>query len=242
MATDSRTFGRGWAYFGAVLGGAVSIAANIAHSYVPPTGIAGWAPQPGAVVSAVFWPVALFVAVEILARVSWPDGLAWTLLRFGGLLPVALVAAVVSYKHLAGLLDYYGEDALTVAIGPLAVDGLMVMATGALLATRPHTTNELAAPVVDRDDTPTDTPATASTVITAPALTPVAISRPEAPAHLIPTARFAIGQHEQRTGRPITADELAGFLSITPDTARTLLHAITGQTPAVNGAPVGGAR
>ena len=30
--------GRRWAYIGAALGGTVSIAANIAHSYVPPTG------------------------------------------------------------------------------------------------------------------------------------------------------------------------------------------------------------
>src|SRR5690606_65095 len=48
---------------------------------------------------------------------------------------VASVAAVVSYRHLSGLLSHYGEDPLTVAIGPLAVDGLMVVATGALLAT-----------------------------------------------------------------------------------------------------------
>ncbi|HLT09230.1 MAG TPA: DUF2637 domain-containing protein [Micromonosporaceae bacterium] len=122
--------GRVWAYIGVVLGGSVSVAANIAHSYVvnpsPPT---------LAVAVSVFWPTALFVTVEILARVAWPSGTRWALLRFGGLLPVATVAAVVSYRHLSGLLSHYGEDPLTVAIGPLAVDGLMVVATGALLAT-----------------------------------------------------------------------------------------------------------
>ena len=128
--------GRGWAYVGAGLGGAVSIAANVAHSYVPPLGAPdGWTPQGGAVVGAIFWPVALFVAVEILARVAWPAGRRWAVLRFGGLLPVAGVAAFVSYRHLAGLLSFYGEDGLTAVLGPLAVDGLMVMATGALLAT-----------------------------------------------------------------------------------------------------------
>jgi hypothetical protein len=144
-----RISGRGWAYFGAILGGAVSIAANVAHSYVPPSPHEGappvpadWTPQPGAVVGAIFWPVALFVAVEILARVAWPSGRRWSALRFGGLVPVATVAAIVSYKHLSGLLTFYGEDALTAMIGPLAVDGLMVMATGALLATgiRAHAT------------------------------------------------------------------------------------------------------
>ncbi|GLY24829.1 hypothetical protein [Micromonospora sp. NBRC 101691] len=144
-----RVSGRGWAYFGAILGGAVSIAANVAHSYVPPAPAEGappvpadWTPQTGAVVGAIFWPVALFVAVEILARVAWPAGRRWSALRFGGLVPVATVAAIVSYKHLSGLLTFYGEDALTAMIGPLAVDGLMVMATGALLATgiRAHAT------------------------------------------------------------------------------------------------------
>ncbi len=128
--------GRSWAYIGAALGGVVSIAANVAHSYVPPVDApAVWLPQTGAVVGAIFWPVALFVATEILARVVWPNGRRWTFLRFAGLLPVALVAAFVSYRHLSGLLAFYGEDAVTVKVGPLAVDGLMVMATGALLAT-----------------------------------------------------------------------------------------------------------
>lgn len=125
----------GWAYLGIAVGGVVSIAANVAHSYVPPVGASSsWRPQAGAVLGAVFWPVALFVAIEIMARTTWPDGKRWVLLRFGGLAPVAVVAAVVSYRHLSGLLAFYGEDWMTVRFGPLAVDGLMVMATGALLA------------------------------------------------------------------------------------------------------------
>ena len=137
--TAIRITGRTWAYGGALLGGAVSIAANVAHSYVPPAGTdPGWAPHAGAVVGAVFWPVALFVAIEILARTPWPSTARWTALRFAGLLPVAVVAAVVSYRHLSGLLAFYREDSLTATIGPLAVDGLMVMATGALIATAAH--------------------------------------------------------------------------------------------------------
>jgi hypothetical protein len=30
---------------------------------------------------------------------------------------------MVSYRHLSGLLAFYGEDPLTVLIGPLAADG-----------------------------------------------------------------------------------------------------------------------
>lgn len=136
--------GRGWAYAGVILGGVVSIAANVAHTYLPkppPDAPAGWMPDPNwspsplAVAFSVFWPVALFVAVEILTRIPWGDGIGSFAARVSGVLPVALVAAVVSYRHLSGLLEHFGEDPLTVAIGPLAVDGLMVMASAALLVT-----------------------------------------------------------------------------------------------------------
>src|SRR5205823_10881815 len=153
--------GRGWAYLGALLGGAVSVAANVAHSYVPPPGAAtNWRPHGGAVVGAVFWPVALFVAVEILARIPWPAGKRWVVARYLGLLPVALVAAVVSYRHLSGLLAFYREDPLTSTIGPLAVDGLMVMATSALIATGARRLAVLPepVPVAVPNRTPAETP------------------------------------------------------------------------------------
>ncbi|MGX4658473.1 DUF2637 domain-containing protein [Micromonospora sp. SCSIO 07396] len=142
--TAARPTGRGWAYVGVILGGVVSIAANVAHTYLPnpPDGApAGWAPGPGwspsplAVALSVFWPVALFVTVEILTRIPWGNGASSVFARVAGVLPVAVVAAVVSYRHLSGLLAHFGEDPLTIAIGPLAVDGLMVMASAALLVT-----------------------------------------------------------------------------------------------------------
>jgi hypothetical protein len=97
--------GRSWAYTGAILGGLASIAANVAHSFLPPPDApASWDPEPGAVVGAIVWPVFLFVAVEILARVVWPHGWSWGFVRWAGLLPVAGVAAFVSYRHMSGLL------------------------------------------------------------------------------------------------------------------------------------------
>lgn len=156
MSADQASRGRGWAYTGALLGGAVSVAANRAHSYVPPDGEPeDWQPHTGAVAFAVFWPIALFVAVEILARIPWPDGWWWTFLRYCGLVPVALVAAIVSYQHMRGLLIYYGEDGWTPTIGPLAVDGLMILATGALIATgRAPVGASATAPATVTDTTP----------------------------------------------------------------------------------------
>src|SRR6266568_1154810 len=76
--------GRGWAYTGITLGGLVSVAANVAHSFIPPpTAVAGWHPESGAVVGAIVWPVFLFIAIEILTRVTWPNGLWWRLTRWG---------------------------------------------------------------------------------------------------------------------------------------------------------------
>ncbi|RQW98684.1 DUF2637 domain-containing protein [Micromonospora globispora] len=110
-------------------------------------------------------------------------------------------------------------------------------------AVTPDTTPPATKPAVDTAPVVDIPPAPAPAVIEAPALTPIPAARPEVPAHLVPTARFAIRQHEQTHGRPITADELAALLSVTPGIARELLHTITGHTPAVNGTPVsGGAR
>jgi hypothetical protein len=142
--------GRRWAYIGAALGGTVSIAANVAHSFIPPKEVANpadWSPEAGAVVGAVVWPVFLFVAVEIFARVAWPTRLHWQLIRWVGLLPVAFVAALVSYRHLSGLLAFYGDETIVCILGPLAIDGLMIGATGAILATgQPRHTTSLPAP------------------------------------------------------------------------------------------------
>jgi hypothetical protein len=160
-STKTATSGRDWAYAGIIAGGLVSVAANVAHSFIPPTGApAGWTPELGAVVGAIVWPVFLFIAVEILVRVAWPAGWAWRLLRFAGLLPVALVAGLVSYRHLSGLLAHYGEEPIVYLLGPLAVDGLMVMATGALWATGRHRTRQATLSVSVPAARPTVVPST----------------------------------------------------------------------------------
>jgi hypothetical protein len=176
--------GRGWAYTGAVLGGAVSIAANVAHSFIPPIDAPqGWEPEAGAVVGAIVWPVFLFVAVEILARVAWPYGRTWQAVRWAGILPVAVVAALVSYRHLSGLLDHYGEEPVVSILGPLAVDGLMVMATGALIATGRHRTTSESV-TIPADAAPGGDPALTTSTVTDPPAVPDMPSRADEPSRV----------------------------------------------------------
>jgi hypothetical protein len=120
--------GRGWARFGFGVGITASVSANVAHSYIHPH------PPIGAVISAAFWPLALLIALEVIVRVQWPVGRWWAVTRYGGLSMVAGIAAMTSYLHMSGLLAYYQEDRITVAVGPLGVDGLMVVCSVALLA------------------------------------------------------------------------------------------------------------
>lgn len=119
------------------MGATVSVAANIAHSYIAPEDAPrGWQPERGQVIGAAIWPLALAISSEVLARTTW--GRRGRLIGSAGVALVAAVAAVVSYIHLSGLLAHWGEATITVIIGPLAVDGLMVVSTAALLASSPE--------------------------------------------------------------------------------------------------------
>lgn len=138
--------GRAWATTGFVLGVAASVAGNVAHVWHPTpeylaahhTTAGQFRPELGAQIAGAFWPIALLITVEVLARVDWPRTFWWIVARFGGAALVAGVAAVMSYAHLNGLLRAYGETDASARLGPLSVDGLMVICGGALLALGHH--------------------------------------------------------------------------------------------------------
>lgn len=130
----SQISGRGYARLGFIVGISTSIAANIGHSVLSlVSGQPTWV-KISAVGSGAFWPLALLICLEIIARVSWPRGWQWMLTRHFGLLIVAIIAAVVSYRHMYGLLIVFGEDAFTATAGPIGIDGLMLISSVALLA------------------------------------------------------------------------------------------------------------
>lgn len=129
-----------WSAF--LLGSIASVAANVAHAR----------PELGPRLTAAFAPLALVLAVELAVRVQWRRGFWWTVGRWGGTGLVAVVTAVVSYRHQADLLRGYGEDAVNAAILPLSIDGLMIVAAAALLALG----SSRAGPVVESAEPATD--------------------------------------------------------------------------------------
>ncbi len=130
--------GKAWAYSSFGLGILTSMAGNVGHTLLRPH-----APL-GAILFSLFWPAAVFLSIETMASVTWPKGTVWSVARFGGLSLVAMVALVASYHHISALLASYGESELVVKIGPLSPDGLMIVATVALLANRrPEPAQEL---------------------------------------------------------------------------------------------------
>ena len=233
MTANLRTARRiAWTAF--TLGAAASVAANVAYAK----------PEIGPRLASAFAPVALLATVEIMSRVPWPAGAWWKIGRFAGTGAVALVAAITSYSHMYGLLLSYGENAFIAAIQPACVDGLMVVASLALLALGNH--NQPNTTAIEH----TTTPATADTSdpepVTVPAATPAPASKPADPsAGLVMSANLLAAQHRNTTGQPITAAVLAERLGVDATTARRLLTGDTSggetSTPArVNGHnPVG---
>lgn len=118
---------RALAWLTFAVGIAVSVLGNIGHA-------ASDGMQPGEWAGAAFWPTALLLSVEILVRVRWQPQKRWTIARFAGLIVVSIVAAILSYLHLRSLLMFWQYGEFQATIGPLAVDGLMLIAASALLS------------------------------------------------------------------------------------------------------------
>lgn len=186
--------------------------------------------------------MALFLTVEIMSRVPWPAGRWWSLGRWVGAGTVALVAAVTSYSHMHGLLlSRYGEDRFIAAIQPASVDGLMIVASLALLALGQHTTR---AAETSSADTEPGEPTSAASV---PQAEREATTHPSGdedggrtvrdlvppiPADLITAAQRAADQHQHDTGRPITRDAMRAQLRVSNATAGDLLRLLKAPDPA----------
>jgi hypothetical protein len=123
--------GRRWAYATMLIMLALSVAGNLSHTFLKN-------PEAGsrAQTYAIMWPLLVWAGVELFVRIPWQDKPSHRAVRWGGVVGPALIAGIVSYNHLSGLLRADREDWIVYTIGPLAVDGLMLMSTLGLLLTR----------------------------------------------------------------------------------------------------------
>jgi hypothetical protein len=134
--------GRLVAWAGFVFGAVMSIAGNVLHAWQPPAHAAtGWHPGIAPQIGAAVWPIALLLSVEVLSRIHWPKGRIWLLAPYAGASTVALGSATISYQHLRAVLDSWGYGHPGADVGPLVLDGLMVISGFALLALGGHRTN-----------------------------------------------------------------------------------------------------
>lgn len=132
MGEQTLREGQGWARFGLGFGVALSITGNVAATALTSSGVSLGLRVPFAVV----WPLALFIAVEILVRVRWRRSFLHVIGRIILIGPTSAVAAIVSWLHLNHLMQMAGETGVARILGPLAVDGLLLGSTVALLAIR----------------------------------------------------------------------------------------------------------
>lgn len=131
--------GRTWAYIGLFLGLTASITANTASTVLITNGVSLWLRVP----FAVIWPVTVYVAIEVLIRTDWRKTWSDIAIRLVIVGPVSTVAAVVSYLHQSHLMRLAGETGLAVAIGPLAIDGMLFGMTATLIRKAIVTRTEL---------------------------------------------------------------------------------------------------
>lgn len=123
--------GRGPAYAGVVLGFAASITGNIASTLLTDSAVSLWLRVP----VSVLWPILTYVGIETLTRTQWQKRWTHHLARLVLIVPVAGVAAYVSYLHQHHLLILMGEKGMTQLFGPLAIDGALYGFTFVLLLT-----------------------------------------------------------------------------------------------------------
>lgn len=131
MKLQDHSSAKRWTRGTLVVGIIASITGNVADVVTAETEISLALRVP----QAVFWPAALFLAIEVLIRVPWSSS---SLSRIGRpfLLSVAIPTAITSFLHLHDLMIKSGEPGLAQLTGPLAIDGLMLGATIALLVIR----------------------------------------------------------------------------------------------------------
>ena len=124
MTSDLNRLKRlGWAIRAVfTLGIAASLAGNVLHAQDNPISqaISAWS------------PLSLLLAVELISRVPVNRG-ATAVARLAATAVIAGIAAWVSYWHMVGVAQRYGESGPSPYLIPFSVDGLIVIASVSLV-------------------------------------------------------------------------------------------------------------
>lgn len=130
------TLGKLWtgavAYVSLIVGAGLSIAGNLADTYR----VRGAATDRLDEVLAAGWPVLVLLAVHMFVSPRWSAALMFQVWRWAGVLSIGGMAMLVSWTHLHALLLSRGQMDIVAVLGPLAIDGMAIMATGLILSTR----------------------------------------------------------------------------------------------------------
>lgn len=127
----------GVAYLSLAVGAGVSIAGNVADTYRTSLAVEH-VPDSLDITISAFWPAAVLLAIEMFVSRLWPRSGAMQAIRWAGSLGIGFVAMYSSWHHLSDLLASRGQDGTVATLGPLAIDGLAIMATGLILSSRGH--------------------------------------------------------------------------------------------------------
>lgn len=120
------------AYVSLGVGAGLSVAGNLADTYRT----RGDAVDTLDRFLAAGWPVLVLLAIEMFVSPRWSAKRMFQVWRWVGCLAVGGMAMVVSWTHLHDLMASRGQLAIVAILGPLAIDGMAIMATGLILSTR----------------------------------------------------------------------------------------------------------
>jgi hypothetical protein len=140
-----------------ILGTAASLAINVKAINLTD------APEAGAYVSGLAWPLALLLVIELMIHTPWADNWRDRFTKAAALAIVGGIAAWISYWHGVHVLAHWNYDAVGQHVGPLVADVAMGVATLALnrIGQARRMANEVATMA-------TGQPATVATVATDP--------------------------------------------------------------------------
>ncbi|WP_030438162.1 DUF2637 domain-containing protein [Actinoplanes subtropicus] len=210
----------GWAIRAVfTLGIAASLAGNVLHA------------ENNAISQAISaWsPLSLLLAVELISRVPVSRG-ASSFARLVATAVIAGIAAWVSYWHMVGVAQRYGESGPSPYLIPFSVDGLIVIASISLveIGGRIRRLTVPAAPVT--------APVTAPPVAVPEVAPPVEpVSEPEPivpPAEPTPVAAAVAKQRPKRvTPRPASADKVAKVAARMPGASTAAIAQKAGVSP-----------